>query len=127
MVENGGKWRSKSFQSSNGYSFTLTVNTNGWNNGRGTHLSATLYKRHDFSKTEGTAVLQLLNQLGDNEHFIGNKIEISKRNFLISIGNKFFPLADLGYSADRNTQYLKDNCLKFRLFLKVKILQTVPV
>ncbi len=40
----------------------------------------------------------------------------------ILLGVKFFPLADLGYCADSNTQYLKDNCLKFRLLLKVKVI-----
>ncbi len=101
------------------YPFLMQVFTNGHRNGRGTHLSASLLKKHTIDKTGGTAVLQMLNQLGDQGHFTGREITISRKNYLILFGEKFFSLANLGYNEASNTQYLKDNCLKFRLFLKV--------
>ena len=45
---------------------------------------------------------------------------ISSQNMLIGSDSKTFPLASLKYSADTNTQYLKNDCLKFRLFLKIE-------
>ncbi len=74
-----------------------------------------------MGKTEGTAVLQLLNQLGDHGHFT-TETKLSNKSDHVWFGIKFIALVDLGYRAVSNTQYLKDNCLKFRLFLKVNIL-----
>ncbi len=110
-----GLWSSKPFSN-----FSLEVYTNGWGMIRKTHLSVYLLKHHKPSKTEGTVVFQLLNQLGDHGHFIGRELKFSQKEFgCMEI--QFFPLANLGYNEASNTQYLKDNCLKFRLFLKVKV------
>ena len=105
-----------------GWSFSLNVYTNGFGSASGTHLSVFIYKQHDAGKTEGVAILQMLNQLGDHGHYIGTHTRILKEPTFFGESQKFFPLDRLGYCADTNTHYLKDDCLKFRLFMKVKAL-----
>ncbi len=106
-----------------GWSFSFNVFTNGAFSANGTHLTLYIFKHHDVTKTEGVATIQMLNQLGDHGHHIGTETRISKEK-ITYFGNsyKFFPLDRLGYCADTNTHYLKDDCLKFRLFMKVKAL-----
>ena len=86
-------------------------------------LSPYINKIDDAAKTEGVAILQMLNHLGDHGHYIGREINILKeKTTFFGDSKKFFPFDRLGYCADTNTQYLKDDCLKFRLFMKVKAL-----
>ena len=113
-----GLWRGGEF-TAQGWSFSFCVCTSGAN---GTHLSPYIYKRHDTSKTEGVAILQMLNQLGDHGHYIGTETRILKEPTYFGDSYKFFPRDRLGYCADTNTQYLKDDYLKFRLLMKVKAL-----
>ncbi len=117
-----GRWSSNSITTNSGHPFALVVFTNGVGDAQGTHLTINIVKRHDKQKTEALVILQLLNQLGDHGHFIGDEKKLFDTDRVIALGNKFFPLNDLGFRADNNTQYLKDNCLKFRLLLKVNIL-----
>ncbi len=117
-----GHWSGGEF-TAQGWSFSFNVFTNGAESANGTHLTVCIYKEHDASKTEGVAILQMLNQLGDHGHYIGTETRILKeKTTYFGDSGKFFPLDRLGYCADTNTQYLKDDCLKFRLFMKVKAL-----
>ncbi len=68
-----------------------------------------------------TGRLTLLNQLGDHKHHsVGYSTELTDgddRDYCIS--SPFIPPDDLGHNAERGTQYLKDNCLYFRLHITV--------
>ena len=67
-----------------------------------------------------TITIQLLNQLGDHNHFT-KRVEGEFRRPTLGFTNTvwsdstFIAHSDLGYKADRNTQYLKDDCLLFRI------------
>ena len=118
-----GYWNGGVF-TAQGWKFTFIVYTKGLSAAAGTNLTVCINKEHDAAKTEGVAILQMLNQLGDHGHYIETETNISKQK-TTCFGDslfKFFPLDHLGYCADTNTQYLKDDCLKFRLFMKVKAL-----
>ncbi len=111
---NGGKFTAQE------WSFSFYVCTKGVESASRTHLSPYIYKEHD---AEGVAILQMLNQLGDHGHYIGTESNILKeKSTTFGDSDIFFPLDRLGYCADTNTQYLKDDCLKFKLFIKVKAL-----
>ncbi len=114
----GGEFTTK------GWSFTFCVCTTGARSAHKTHLSPYIDKLHFAGKTEGVAILHMLNQLGGHGHYIGTETNILKERGKTYFGDlsKFFSLDRLGYCADTNTQYLKDDCLKFRLFMKVKSL-----
>ncbi len=118
-----GLWTGWEF-TAQGWSFSFCVFTTGARSAKGTHLSPYINKQHIANKTEGVAILQMLNQLGDHGHYIGTETNILKERGTTYFGDsyKFFPRDRLGYRADTNTQYLKDDCLKFRLFMKVKAL-----
>jgi len=66
-----------------------------------------------------TITIQLLNQLGDHNHFTKTvKGEFKRpRIGMTQVWNdeKFIAHSDLGYKADLNTQYLKDDCLQFKI------------
>ncbi len=99
-----------------GWSFTFNVFT-----ASGTHLTANINKQHEYAKIEGVAILHMLNQLGDHGHHIGTETRLLKATTtFLGDSIEFFPLNRLDYCVDTNTQYLKDDCLKFRLFMKVK-------
>ncbi len=120
--EGDGEWMSAPFSNTPNetHLFNLSVYTNDWDStAQKKIISVGLDKTHNNKKTEGVAVLQLLNQLADQKHFTGAEKQFSKHDNYVWLDDNCFPLADLGYNAANNTQYLKDNCLKFRLFLKV--------
>ncbi len=117
-----GRWFSGEFTVEE-WSFSFCVFTRGIGSCIGTHLSLFVNKEHDAVKTEGVAILHMLNQLGDHGHYMGTETRILKvSRTYFGDSKKFFPLDHLSYCADTNTQYLKNNCLKFRLFMKVKTL-----
>ena len=64
-----------------------------------------------------TITIQLLNQLGDHNHFTRRVEGVFRRSSYRSVWNdtKFIAHSDLGYKADTNTQYLKDDCLQLRI------------
>ena len=68
-----------------------------------------------------TAHLQLLNQRGDHGHVVAhlNHRGVRKTDNYIEIARKFIAHSELAYNAAKDTQYLKDDCLHFRLYLKV--------
>ena len=67
-----------------------------------------------------TITIQLLNQLGEHNHFtktvegVLTRPTCMKTNIIWSDAG-FIAHSDLGYKADTNTQYLKDDCLQFKI------------
>ncbi len=117
-----GLWSGGEF-TAQGWKFIYGVFTNGTGFANGTHLTPYIIKKHEVDKTEGVAILQILNQLGDHGHYIGTETRIlMEKTTYFGDSFTFFPLDRLGYCADTNTQCLKNDCLKFRLFMKVKVL-----
>ena len=117
------------YSESNGYKFMLGVFLNGeYTGGRGTHVSVWVYScksDHDAElklPARFTIIVQLLNQHRDQDHHTRDiqcevtREKIGKGNGY-SIGRNwtFIPQADLEWNRDKQTQYLKDDCLKFRI------------
>ena len=127
--ERFGSWYSNSFYSRpGGYRFKLNVDTNGEGNYT-THLSAYLYllpgdyDEHLQWPLKVTVHLTMINQRGDHSHHecIGS-VEYKEPTLneeYECISSEFFPLAGLTYSAPRNTEYLRQNTIKFKLRLKI--------
>ena len=129
----GGRWYSDEFYSHpGGYRFQLFICTNGIGAAQGTHLSALLGLQPGDNDDKlkwpikCTVHLQMLNQRGDHgHHTVTHTAEFKAKGigyFIIGTTTKYFPLAKLGYCADQNTEYLKNDCLKFQLCLKVESL-----
>ena len=93
-----GHWDGGEF-TAQGWSFTINAFTNGFGSA---HFTVYIHKQHDGGKTEGVAILQMLNQLGDHGHYIGTQTRILKEETITFFGDsqKFFPLDRLGYCAD---------------------------
>ena len=126
-----GNWYSDKFYNHpEGYCFKLGICTNGIGVACGTHLSAYFYLQHGANDDKlkwpikCTVYLQMLNQRGDHgHHTVIQTAELKTKGFgcfIIGTTIKFFPLAKLSYCADQNTEYLKNDCLKFQLCLKVE-------
>ena len=110
-----------------GYKFKLSLCPNGRGSGTNTHVSVyvfSLKSDHDAElkiPVKFTITLQLLNQHRNQDHHTRDiQCEIkTKENIgiLYNIGgdSKFIPLADLEWNRDKQTQYLKDDCLRFRI------------
>ncbi len=123
------------YTSYNGYKMCLRVDANGNGDGKDTHVSAFAYLMkgdNDDSLSwpfTGTVTFELLNQLeNDNHHknttsFPADAVASQKvvdddrgRGYGYS---KYISHTDLDYNADKNTQYLKDNTLVFRVSVQV--------
>ena len=66
-----------------------------------------------------SAILLLLNQRGDHSHVVASvDAEIDEDDDYIEIAQKFIVHSELEYNAAKDTQYLKDDSLSFRLYLK---------
>ena len=113
------------YTSPNGYNMAIKIYTNGYGKGQGTHLSVfvKLVKgRNDCDLLwpfEGKVTVFLLNQLEDKCHFSRTIQMLTKSN--IDIGSTygyetFIEQAMLLYNPAKNTQYLKDDTLFFRVF-----------
>jgi len=122
-----GRWRSDPFYShTGGYKFQLGIDTNGYEEAEGTHITADLWSmsgEYDDKlpwPIQITAHLQLLNQRGDHGHMVAHlNCRNDKRTSYMEIAQRFIAHSELGYNAAKGTQYLKDDCLYFRLYLKV--------
>lgn len=110
-----------------GYTDFLRLCPNGINRGYGTHLSFKVLLKdrhrseHPFSLT---ITIELLNQQRDQDHITRVlTYELFFKKLFKNFGfpeygmpdNQLFPLADLELNEDGQTQYLKDDCLKFRV------------
>ena len=109
-----------------GYKFNLRLYPKGvpYTEAHGTHVSVLVYPLkgdHDAKlkfPVKLTIIVQLLNQHWDQEHHTRDiQCEIKTRERIgsgLSIGfnQKFIPRADLEWNRDKQTQYLKDDCLR---------------
>ena len=79
----------------------------------------------------GTVVVRLLNQLSDDNHYDyvfdysrardnqSRRVRIGKRSEEMDPTTPRLPLTALGYNASKKCQYLKNDCLKFKVFVKM--------
>ena len=130
--ENDSQWYSEPFYTHpRGYKMCLRVDANGYDKGSGTHLSLfTCFMKGDFDSKlpwpfYGQIVVELLNQNADNRHqkytiyydhsttdYAGRmRIDTNSRGW----GNSRFVSQKLLMNSGSKVQYLKDDCLKFRV------------
>ena len=127
-------WYSPFYTHTHGYRMCINVNTNGYGDGKGTHLSVYAYLMQGpydddlMWPFQGAITIQLLNQLEDGNHHthtinstgttdptIINRVTSGER-----AGNgcgtpTFLPHTQLDLNSEGNCQYLKDDQLKFRV------------
>ena len=114
-----------------GYKICIEVDANGWDSGKGTHVSVYAYLMNrgdnDDSLTwpfTGFIRVELRNQLEDKNHHaytIGPFPAFSEASTSVVEGERgtgwgtpqFIPHTELDYNPDRNCQYLKDDTLIF--------------
>ena len=112
----------------NGYHMDVEVHADGWDEYKGTHLAVSvviLEGMHDATLKWpflGSVTVTLLNQLEDDNHCtmkilytLDNNMHIGDRNGL----RDYIFNAELGYNPVKNTQYLKDDTLYFRVEVEV--------
>ena len=117
------------YTSSYGYHMRVCVDANGVGDGEGTHVSVftnLLEGRYDNQlhwPFLGTVTYELLNQLGDDNHY-KKDITYDASDNIIRVGSsrgyhEFLPHSSLGHNPATNTQYLVDDKLYFRVSVKV--------
>ena len=134
---NSDQWYSKPFYTHpHGYKMCLRVDANGLGEGRGAHISVYGYlMRGEFDEhlrwpCRDNITVQLLNRLEDKEHctytidFSGTSdVNITSRVTAMERAPrgrgkaKFLPHSELGHDRTKNCQFLKDDCLRFRVKL----------
>ena len=125
-------WHSPPFYTHpQGYKMCLSVYANGCGEGKGTHVSVYAHlMRGEFDDHlkgpfQGDVTIAMLNQLEDNNH-ITRTIPFTKTTEAKIIGrgerassgfgyHKFIAHAGLTYDPAKNCQYLKYDCLRFRI------------
>ncbi len=128
-----GSWLSEPFYNiPQGYLFKLGIDTNGYHEGAGTHISACLWLgsgEHDRClkwPMKCDVHLLMLNQRRDHgHHMVTGKVEYSRPpvNYdhkVIGTSCKFFPLASLGFDSNKDTEYLRNDTLRFRIYIRVR-------
>ena len=109
-----------------GYRFFTVVYSNGWGRGKGTHVTVYLYSMSgEFDATlqwpaKVIITLQLLNQYRDQDHItVTKQFQWTKpENDWVYAGDfhsRFVAHNVLEWNAQKRTQYLKDDCLYFRV------------
>ena len=135
MKKNKEDWYSPSFYSHpQGYKMCLNVVANGIGDGKGTHVSVFAFlMRGEFDQYlkwpfKGSVVIQLCNQLEDKYH-LGDTIDFNettepKNTSRVTSGERaeggwgahaLVPHNHLNFNPANNCQYLKDDCLHFRI------------
>ena len=111
-----------------GYRMAIRVCVNGFNTGRGTHVSvhALLLGGKYIARLKwpfvGTLTCTLLNQLDENNHYTRTLSIETAHNLRVgstSGFSKFIPHSALAHDTGKNTQYLKDGTLYFSVEVKV--------
>ena len=131
LKKKGTDWYSRPFYTGmGGYKMCLEVDANGDGAAKGTHISVFTYlMRGEFDSHlkwpfRGTVTFQLVNQLEDKEHHTdSNAYKDVTPDFAQVDGERscgwgnpeFLPHSELGLSVANNRQYLKDDCLIFRI------------
>ena len=120
-----GNWHSDSFYSHpGGCSLQLTIDANASSH-RGTHIGAwlRLFNGDDDDRltwpVKVVVRLVMLNQLGDHTHHsVTESIMIRRSEEYFDIADPFFRKSELPRNAKKKTEYLKDNCLHFKLYIR---------
>ena len=111
-----------------GYKMYIRIDANGVGDGEGTHVSVytkILEGRYDNQlhwPFLGTVTVELLNQLGDDNHYRMVSIFIAIHDMRVGICRGFYeflPHFSLEHNPATNTQYLLDDTLYFRVSVKV--------
>ena len=117
--------------------YTLHISANGYQEGKGTHVSiyAWLMKGENDDLLPwpftGKVTIELLNQLEDKNHCsrtvtfppseASSQRVVSRESSDIGYGIPcYISHSALGYNAAKNCQYLKDDCLYFRIKVDAK-------
>jgi TNF receptor-associated factor 4 len=120
------------YTSPGGYKMCISVRANGYKKGYGTHVSIFAYLMKGENDDHlpwpftGTVTIKLLNQLKDKNHYsqtipfppneaCSQQIENEDRAINALGHPNYISHSALGYNADKNCQYLKDDCLYFRI------------
>ena len=112
-----------------GYKMCIKVWANGYGKGKGSHISVFAYlMRGDYDDNlewpirKGKVTFELLNQLQDRDHYVWimNYQEVQRllEGDMAESGygcHTFILHKDLNFNAAKNCQYLKDDCLYFRV------------
>ena len=123
------------YTSYNGYKMCLRVYANGWGTGEGTHVAVHAYLMkgdNDDSLSwpfPGTVTFELLNQLEDKNHYkwtttfpadyaCSRRVVDGERGRGYG-SHKYISHTDLDYNVSKNTQYLKDDTLVFRVSVQI--------
>ena len=134
LKKKGTIWYSRPFYTGmGGYKMCLRVDANGYGTGEGTHVSVfTCLMRGEFDShlkwpLRGTVTIQLVNQLEYKEHHTGTIAysdalsdscsgRMTDDGYSLGAGIvRFLRHSALGLSEAKNRQYLKDDCLVFRI------------
>ena len=136
LKKEGTDWFSRPFYTGmGGYKMCLAVVANGIVTGKGIHVSVyTCLMRGDFDSHlkwpfRGNVTVQLVNQLEDKEHstrtipytdttpdYGAARVTDGEQSHSQGLGMpEFLPHSKLGLSVANNRQYLKDDCLIFRI------------
>ncbi len=119
-----------------GYKMVINIDANGYDMHKGTHVSVWVYlMRGEYDDQlefpfKGTIKFELLNQLEDKNHHCKSYTHDGKRVIDQERSNEGFSVPafiphgdlgfnDLGFNATKNCQYLKDDCLVFRISVDV--------
>ena len=124
------RFTSPSFYTSpNGYHMALEVDANGYGDGKGTHVSvfaSTLEGKYDTGLKwpfVGKVIITLLNQLEDKNHYTMTTAftAADERTRTTPWGLfDFAPHTALAHNPVKNTQYLKDDTLHFKVEVQVE-------
>ena len=138
LKSNSRPFYSPAFYSSpRGYKMCINVDCNGYDDGLGTHVSVFAYLMRGENDDHlpwpfnRTVTIELLNQLEDRSHHSDEVQFPSDHNASQRVANKersitgygtscFIPHSALGYVAAKHCQYLKDDCLYFRVKVETK-------
>ena len=116
------------YTSPQGYKMEIPFYANGYGSSEGTHVSVyirLLQGSYDASLSwpfVGSVTLTLLNQLADENHHSKTNDYVLKSNVQVGDGfghDQFISHSELSYNPDKNTQYLKNNTLYFRVTVNV--------
>ena len=128
------EWFSEPFYTHpHGYKLCLKVDANGWSRTKGTHVAVGVrlmrgqFDDHLRFPFIGKIFVQLLNRLNSKEHHTGsidygeyhadtcNRVTTGDRAPLGYVNDRFLPHSELGHDPAKNRQFLKDDCLHFRV------------
>ena len=139
--KDGDSWCSPPFCShTGGYKMCLRVCAKGRGRGEGTHVSVSVHlmcgAHDDYLKWpfHGYIIVKMLNQRREEKHILGLLIHFNdssgyeatarvvghERAMVGSGCSTFIAHSALGYNSAKNTEYLRNDCLKFRV-TKIKL------